>query len=358
MLLSFDLHTERHHNVGAGETLFERRRHTQRRRRKRDEGRRKRGQRCSFFPLPSSLFLQLGQEQGWWSNQGDRRPKLRETPDGRPGYSRVEYIPDNGHLQSGDARLSLADRQQIEQPLGGMLVHPVAGVDDRASHRPAGHLGRPCHGVTDDDGIGTERFQRLHGINERLALLNAAPLHVAPDDIRSGALRRKLEGDLRPGARLIEQGDDGPSSQRAGRSFPIGIGLGRVEQLLDLGDAKFSQAEQVPAHHEPPKAKGRGKRDESRGKKEERRGKKQKRQRRCLPCPFLPSSFFLLPLYMAFPASPGRFKGRMLRQNVTQSQGKGKREKGRGDRTRSAPSSLFHFPSSLASLKRKHAKPV
>src|SRR3989449_2409147 len=192
---------------------------------------------------------------------------------------------------------------------------------------------RSRHGVTDDDGISTERLQRLHGINKRLALLNAAPLHVAPDDIRPGALRRKLEGDLRPCARLIEQGDDGPSSQRAGRSFPIGIGLGRVEQLLDLGGAKFSQAEQVPAHHEPPKAKG--------------RGKKQKRQRRCLPCPFLPSSFFLLPLYMAFPASPGRFKGRMLRQNVTQSQGKGKREEGRRDRTRSPPlpSSLFLLPS-------------
>src|SRR2546428_8522647 len=192
---------------------------------------------------------------------------------------------------------------------------------------------RSRHGVTDDDGISTERLQRLHGINKRLALLDAAPLHVAPDDIRPGALRRKLEGDLRPCARLIEQGDDGPSSQRAGRSFPIGIGLGRVEQLLDLGGAKFSQAEQVPAHHEPPKAKGRRKRDESRGKKEEGRGKKQKRQRRCLPCPFLPSSFFLLPLYMAFPASPGRFKGRMAQAECNTITGK--REEGRRDRIRS-----------------------
>src|SRR2546428_11909460 len=43
----------------------------------------------------------------------------------------------------------------------------------------------------------------------------------------------------------------------------------------------------------------------------------------------------------------------MLRQNLTQSEGKGKREKGRWDRTRSAPSSLFHLPSSPRRVKEE-----
>src|SRR2546426_11345811 len=43
----------------------------------------------------------------------------------------------------------------------------------------------------------------------------------------------------------------------------------------------------------------------------------------------------------------------MLRQNLTQSKGKGKREKGRWDRTRSAPSSLFHLPFSPRRVKEE-----
>src|SRR2546425_7671576 len=171
---------------------------------------------------------------------------------------------------------------------------------------------RSRHGVTDDDGISTERLQRLHGINKRLALLDAAPLHVAPDDIRPGALRRKLEGDLRPGARLIEQGDDGPSSQPAGRSFPIGIGLGRVEQLLDLSQGKLSQSEQVSPNDEPPREGGRRKRQQENTRegilaKEE--GRRSKLPRPKCRVDLLPSSLFPLPVCMAFPASPGRFKG-------------------------------------------------
>src|SRR5207245_10643761 len=117
-------------------------------------------------------------------------------------------------------------------------------------------------------------------------------------DTCAEACGRRLDGVLRPRARLIEQGDDGPSSQRAGRSFPVGIGLGGVEQLLDLGGAKFSQTEQVPAHHEPPKAKGRRKRDESRGKKEEGRNKNGRGD--VSPAPFFPLPFSFFPCTWPF----------------------------------------------------------
>src|SRR5436309_9433067 len=80
MLLPFQLHAQSHHNVGAGETLFERRGHTQRRRRKREEGRGKRGRDPSFFLLPSSLFPGPVQQQGRRPHQGNGGSKLGKTP--------------------------------------------------------------------------------------------------------------------------------------------------------------------------------------------------------------------------------------------------------------------------------------
>ena len=52
----------------------------------------------------------------------------------RSQHAAVQQVADDGDLQAGEPALVLADREGVEQRLGRMLVHAVAGVDDR---RPA-----------------------------------------------------------------------------------------------------------------------------------------------------------------------------------------------------------------------------
>ena len=68
------------------------------------------------------------------------------------------------------------DGAQVEQRLGGMLVHAVAGVEDRQAGLGFQQPGRAGAGVAQDDGLGAEGAQGQAGVFERLALFNARRL--------------------------------------------------------------------------------------------------------------------------------------------------------------------------------------
>ena len=65
---------------------------------------------------------------------------------------------------------ALLQRERVEQSLGGMLVHTVAGVDDRrsgaiSSSGPFGDLpGRTRSRMPHDQRVGAGRVRRLDGV--------------------------------------------------------------------------------------------------------------------------------------------------------------------------------------------------
>ena len=65
------------------------------------------------------------------------------------------------------------DGAQVEQRLGGMLVHAVAGVEHGQAGFALQQPGRAGGVVAQDDGFGAERAQGQAGVFERLAFFNA-----------------------------------------------------------------------------------------------------------------------------------------------------------------------------------------
>ena len=58
--------------------------------------------------------------------------ELGQAPDVRPGDPRMGDVADQADGQALDPPLGAADRHEVEQALGRVLVGAVAGVDDRA----------------------------------------------------------------------------------------------------------------------------------------------------------------------------------------------------------------------------------
>src|SRR5574341_2018124 len=103
-----------------------------------------------------------------------------------------------------------------------MLVHAVAGVDDGAADPAAGQVGCPGRRVPEDDRVGAQGLQSLHGINEGLTLLDAAAFYIAANDLRTQPLRGEFEGDLGAGTRLVEERYHGAALQRVRPPLTIG----------------------------------------------------------------------------------------------------------------------------------------
>ena len=139
----------------------------------------------------------------------------------------------------------------VEEPLGRVLVRPVAGVDDGDVEDLAQVVGRAGRGVADDDHVRIERLDVLGGVPEGLALLGRRARRVERDHVRAQALRGHVEGEARARARLEEEVDDRLSPQRGNLLHvpPEDLLEGRRGgmDLLDLAEAELLDRDQVSA---------------------------------------------------------------------------------------------------------------
>ena len=76
-------------------------------------------------------------------------------------------------LQAVERAEPLAQRVDVEQRLGRVLVLAVAGVDDRGRAPARDELRGADVRRADDDQVGPVGRERLHRVLERLALLDA-----------------------------------------------------------------------------------------------------------------------------------------------------------------------------------------
>ncbi len=212
------LNAQQHDHVGALDRLV-------------DRGRR-----------PRAEPLEPGRNQRRRAAGPDLRAHGLEQQHVRPEHAAVQQVADDGDLQAGEPALVRANRERVEQRLRRVLVHAVAGVDDRRAADAREQVRRARRGVPHHDHVGRHRLEVAHGVDERLALGHARGRGRDAERVGAQALLRDLERRARARARLEEEVHDRPAAQ--GRHLLDGAAanllhrLGGVEDERDLVGAR------------------------------------------------------------------------------------------------------------------------
>ncbi len=151
-----------------------------------------------------------------------------------------------------DSSLGAADRHQVEQPLGRVLVGAVAGIDDRALD-DAAPAGGACPGVgwrTTTTSAPIASMFLAVSMNdspfERLEPLGGEVLGVGRQP-----LGRQAEAGPRPGRVFEEEVEDDPALQRgnllAAARRDLGERLGGIQDRQDLLARQVFQTQQMLA---------------------------------------------------------------------------------------------------------------
>ena len=202
--------------------------------------------------------LDLPGQQGRGPGHGDRRAHPGEGQDvraGDPGVQDVADDPDAAALQRAQPP---AQREDVEQRLGRMLVLAVAGVDDRGRRPARDQRGGPGVGRADHDRRRVIGRERLHGVLQRLALLDAGATGADRDDVGREPLGGQLEARAGARRRLVEEVDHGAPAQ--GRHLldlspgHLGEGLGPVQDALDPAAVEVVDRDQMLGNGGPPAA--------------------------------------------------------------------------------------------------------
>ena len=89
------------------------------------------------------------------------------------GDAAVVDVSDNRNLQTPERFLVFQDREGIEQGLGRMLVHAVAGIDDGNVEVPRHQVRCARRGMAHHDGVRSHGAQGIGRVEQRLALFDA-----------------------------------------------------------------------------------------------------------------------------------------------------------------------------------------
>ena len=150
---------------------------------------------------------ELGRHEGRRPDQTDGGAERAERVQVRARHAAVEDVAHDGDRQPRDAPEVSADRQQIEERLGRVLVTAVAGIEDRAAQVPGEEVAGPGGGMADDDRVGSHRLEVPRRVRQRLALAGARGGGADVDGVRREAFRGDLERGASARAHLVEQVD-------------------------------------------------------------------------------------------------------------------------------------------------------
>ena len=195
------------------------------------------------------LHPQLGEtigNQGRRSDRVDLGPELLQSPDIRARHPAVRNISDDGDLQPFEALLLTADREDIEERLGRMLMNSIPCIDHAAFEHPGELIGRPRTAVADHDDIDSHSLDVAGRVIERLPLACRAGRSHEIEDVRGEARASELKGGPGPGAGLEKEIDHNPSAQGRHLLHTAGGDLSEpfrgVKQLDDLLRAEILEA--------------------------------------------------------------------------------------------------------------------
>src|SRR6516165_6428941 len=126
----------------------------------------------------------------------------------------MEDIADDGGLEPLQGFFALENRQRIEQSLRRMLMHSIAGVDDRDIEMHGHQVRRSRRWMPHDNAVRAHGAQRVSGIDYRFALLDTRSGGLHERGCRSQGFRGKLKGGASAGGSFIEQQHDSLAPQQ------------------------------------------------------------------------------------------------------------------------------------------------
>ena len=195
-------------------------------------------------------LLDAGRQQRRRRDDAHPRAHRVEQDDVGARDARMQDVAADRHDEPVELALGAADRQRVEQRLGRMLVRAVAGIDHRAGDLLRQQRRRAGDGVADDQDVGPHRVQRHRRVDQRLALLHRGIADRHVHHVGAKPLAGQFEGGLRARRGFEEQVDLREAAQGRRLLFLLArhvhVGVGAVEQGLDVGKGKPRHPEQVP----------------------------------------------------------------------------------------------------------------
>ena len=194
--------------------------------------------------------LHVARDQRRRPADGDLGAEHVEGVDARARHARVQDVADDPDVRAVDLADPVAQRVHVEQRLRRVLVLAVAGVD----HARVGPAGDQVRGAdvrrADHDQVGPVGRQRLHGVLERLALLDRAAAASQVHDVGAQRLGGQLEARARARGGLPEEVEHAPAAQRGDlldlALGDLGEGLRAVQDPLDRRAVEVLDRQQVP----------------------------------------------------------------------------------------------------------------
>ena len=158
--------------------------------------------------------LDPGRDHGPGTGQADRRAHLFQRVDVGAGHPAVGDVADDGDGEPSRSSLVLADGQQVEQSLAGMLVGAVAGIDNRAVEALGQIMRGARGGMPHDDDIGMHRLDVPGGIFQGFPFDHRRGRGGDIDGVGGEPFAGDFKGGPGAGAGLEEEVDDRLAPQR------------------------------------------------------------------------------------------------------------------------------------------------
>src|SRR6185437_9496392 len=167
-------------------------------------------------------------QQGARAAEADLGAQAGEQEQIGAGHAAVEHVANDGDAQAGNAAAVAADGEGIEQCLGGVLVHAIAGVDDGDIDVGGDKVGGAAGAVADNDAVDGHGAEGVDGIEEGFALFDTAGTGVDGDGFGAQAAGGDFKRGTGTGGGLVEQQQEAFAGQRPGRGLALKLG-GAVE---------------------------------------------------------------------------------------------------------------------------------
>ena len=199
-----------------------------------------------------ALVCAANQRRGEQRARGDQRHVGAESgqrPDVGADDARMQHVADDHDAAAVERPERVLQDVGVEQRLRGVRMLAIAGVDHVRVDRLRDQIGRAGGGMAHDHHIGADRGDRLDGIDERLALVDAGAVGADVDHIGAEHLAGQLEGGAGAGAGFVEEVADGHAAQRGGAGDGaiehLAHRTGDLEHMLDLAAFEQIDIEQV-----------------------------------------------------------------------------------------------------------------
>src|SRR5215472_3133587 len=159
-------------------------------------------------------FFQFAGHPHGGATKREPATELSEQVDIRTRHAAVQHVAENRHVQIFDGAQAVANRQRVQQSLGGMLVRAVTCIDNRNVQVPRNVIGSSRSRVPHHQAIRLHCVQIECRVEERLALLDARSFGLQIHRVRAQAGRRRSKADARTRGILEKRERHGLAAQR------------------------------------------------------------------------------------------------------------------------------------------------